>query len=192
LIFPSSRFDRLQHHRVLAAADATAAATAGNILNWAVIGAAPIPPGESRTFTLDATTTHRWFQWATMLGMSNDAFIGSGLGFGDQQIDLFNNGVPLNANFTVSFLNAWDAGTELNTEFAADLVAFGNPLVGPTEGGVIRAPHTGIRGDGAIASSFNWYGQDLARITITPVPEPATLAVIGLGVAALLRRRKKS
>jgi hypothetical protein len=176
----------------VAAADAAAAATAGNILDWEVIGSMPIPPGESRTFTLEATTTFRWFQWASMLGMSNDAFIGSGLGFGDRQIDLFNDNVPLDASFTISFLDVWDAGTELNTEAAADLVAFGNPLVGPAEGGIVRTPHSGIRGDGAIASSFDWYGEDVARITIAPVPEPATLAVVGLGVAALLRRRKKS
>jgi hypothetical protein len=174
-----------------AEADASTAQTAGSILDWQVVPGGVLMPGQTRVFTLEATSTHRWLQWATMLGMSNDAFLGSGLGLGDQQIDLYSNGSPLHADFTVSFLMAWDAGTELNTEQAAHLGAFGNPGVGPAENGVIAAPHSGIRGDADIPGSFNWYGGDLARMTITPVPEPGTLTLLGLGAWALVRRRQR-
>lgn len=174
----------------IAQADAMAGQAAGDILDWLVIAGGPIMPGQSRTVTIEATMSHRWFQYASMLGMSNDAFIGSGLGVGDQQINLFQNGVPNSFDFTLSFLDAWDAGTEVNTELAEHLGAFGNPGVGPTENGVIRAPHDGLRGDGAIPSSFNWYGGDIARIRITPVPEPATIAGLAVGALAMMRRRR--
>lgn len=173
----------------IAQSDAMAGQAAGDILDWLVVPGGPIMPGQSRTVTIDASMTHRWFQYASMLGMSNDAFIGSGLGLGDQQIDLFQNGFANSFDFTLNFLDAWDAGTEVNTELAAHLGAFGNPGIGPDENGVIRAPHDGLRGDGAIPISFNWYGGDIARIRISPVPEPATMAGLALGAAALLRRR---
>lgn len=175
----------------IAQMDAMAGQVAGDILDWLVFPGGPIMPGESRMATIEATLSHRWFQYASMLGMSNDAFIGSGLGVGDQQIDLFQNGVATSFDFTVSFLDAWDAGTEENTELAEHLGAFGNPGVGSAENGVIRAPHDGLRGDGAIPISFNWYGGDIARIRITPVPEPATLAGLTAGALALLRRRRR-
>ena len=42
------------------------------------------------------------------------------------------------------------------------------------------------------ANAFEWYAQvDNAVVSGTAVPEPATMAALGLGVAALLRRRRK-
>ncbi len=174
-----------------AVADATAAQMAGTILDFTVAPGGPIFPGQSRTVILEATMTHRWFQFASMLGMSNDAFIGSGLGLGDQQIDLYQGGRPLTADFTLSFVDVWDAGTEQNTELAAHLGAFGNPGVGPAENGVIRAPHSGLRGDGDLPLGLNWYGHNVARIEITPVPEPASLMALSIGALAMIRKRKK-
>lgn len=42
------------------------------------------------------------------------------------------------------------------------------------------------------ASTWEWYAQvDNVAVSGTAVPEPATMAALGLGVAALLRRRRK-
>jgi hypothetical protein len=148
----------------------------------------PFFPGESRTFIVEASMTHRWLQFASMLGMTNDAFIGSAVGYGDDQIDLFQGGQPLTGSFTLSFLNVWDAGTEVNTELLAHIPP--NVGAGIAENGFIHRPHEGITGRGDIPTAFNWYGQDVALITIAPVPEPATMAVLGLGALALARRRR--
>lgn len=42
-------------------------------------------------------------------------------------------------------------------------------------------------------SAWEWYAQvDDVLVTGNPVPEPATMAVLGLGAAAIMRRRRKS
>src|SRR5687768_3851071 len=122
---------------------ALAAAARANVMSF---GATPGPfmPSESRTFTVNADATHRWFQFASMLGVTNDAFIGSALGVGDGQIDLFQGGQPLTADFTLSFLNVWDAGTEVNTELMAHVPP--NTGAGIPQGGFVTQPHEGITG----------------------------------------------
>ena len=164
-----------------------ASAAGSNVMSFGAT-TGPFLTGQFRTFTIDADLSHRWFQFASMLGMTNDAFIGSAIGVGDNQIDLFQGGQPITATFTQSFLNVWDAGTEVNSELLAHVPP--NMGAGTTEGGVVMQPHEGITGRGDISTSFDWYGGDVARITIAPVPEPATLSALALGVVALLRRRK--
>lgn len=151
----------------------------------------PFMTGEFRQFVVNADATHPWLSFASMLGATNDAFIGSSFGLGDGQINLFQGGNPLNANFTVSFLDVWDAGTEVNTELMAHIPAFGNTMVGPAEGGVITQPHEGITGRGDLPQNLNWYGHDVARITIVPVPEPGSFVVLAVGIAGLLAMRRR-
>ncbi len=56
-----------------------------------------------------------------------------------------------------------------------------------SSGSAITFGFTTNNGDGATID----IGYDNYRVDVTPVPEPATMAVLGLGVASLLRRRKK-
>lgn len=168
-----------------------AATAAGSSVMSSGATTGPFMAGDSRVFTMNADTAHPWFSFASMLGATNDGFIGSALGNGDGQINLFQGGQPLEADFTVSFLDVWDAGTEVNTELMAHIPAFGNHFVGPTEGGVLTQPHEGITGRGDVPLSLDWYGHDVAHITITAVPEPATMFALlaSAGVIAAWRRR---
>lgn len=168
---------------------ALAGAAGANVMSFGATTGGPFMPGESRSFTLTADTAHRWFQFASMLGITNDAFIGSALGVGDGQIDLFQGGTPLTADFTLSFENVWDAGTEVNTELLAHVPP--NTGAGVSQGGVITQPHEGITGRGDIPLSRDWYGGNVARVTIAPVPEPGTLLTLG-GLVLLAFKKKRT
>ena len=171
---------------------ANLALLAGDVAGVAVAfgpGMPPVlPPGTSVTVTLEADPAHPWLSFASMLAISNDAFIG--VATGDGAINLYPDGVPLQADFTLSFLDVWDAGTEMNDELAVNVPALGAAMdAGVDENGVITRPHPGIAGIGDIAAGAEWYGGDIARITI--VPEPATIALLGMGGFLFRRRRSR-
>ena len=163
------------------------AALGTTVSDFAVAGGAPLHNGESATVRLDTTVAHRGLSFASMMGVSNDGFIGRSASNG--AIDLFPGGTPLSAVILIEPDEVWDAGTEVNDELATSVGALGaGPLDGTPEGGVITVPHPGIVGDWDIPASRDWTGGTVARITI--VPEPATLGLLALGGLALLRRRR--
>jgi len=105
---------------------------------------------------------------------------------GDNVLDLFRDGAATPYDFTLSYLDVWDAGSEINTELAADVPGLGGSG-SPDEFGVITIPHLGILGIGDIGDEFDFFGLDIARITV--IPEPATLLLMALGAFALRRGR---
>lgn len=58
----------------------------------------------------------------------------------------------------------------------------GNTLAEPARLGVVTPSHR---------SEFTWANY-FVEVTASPVPEPASMAALGLGVAAVLRRRKRA
>jgi len=76
----------------------------------------------------------------------------------------------------------------------------GSGIVNPANTFLEAVATTGI-GYGTEYRSFTATGETatvgaqatftMARLTVAPVPEPATMAILGLGAAALLRRRRK-
>jgi hypothetical protein len=160
----------------------TLAAGAAGVLDFGV--GAFISPGETTTVTLTADLDHPYLSFAAMLPVTNDAFIG--LAYGDDALDLFRGGALQLYDFTLSYLQVWDAGSEVNTELAVDVPALGG-TGSPDEGGVIFKPHPGILGVGDIGPEFDFFGQNIARITV--VPEPGMLTLLAVAALMLIRRR---
>ena len=153
---------------------------------YGVLGGSPLASGLTYTTTFTADAAHPYFSFASMLGKTNDGFIGEGvsslgLKLGGGDIDL-----------TVLGSRAWDAGTERNTQSAADLAFLGgagNPQEDPANA-FVRVHAGVVDGLGEFAQMPSWtLGSSIARIQVQAVPEPTSLAAMALGGLALLRRR---
>ena len=141
-------------------------------------------PGESFTLDVTADPDHPYLSFAAMLPVTNDAFIGGAAG--DGALDLFRLGTPQFYDFTLAYNDVWDAGSEINTESAADVPALGG-AGSPDEGGVITIPHPGILGVADVGPEFDFYGLDVARVIV--VPEPTTMFLLSMGGLLFARRR---
>ncbi len=117
--------------------------------------AGPIPPGQSATYTIATVSNARRLSLVFMLVNTNDGFAGL-----DRAI------LPVGGE-TTFMLNAYDAGTEVNTELEAHIPGpcCGTPGAGDDEHGVIHA-HPGITGDGDLdPATWGWTGP-VARVTV--------------------------
>lgn len=166
----------------------------------------PIAPGAtvSAVFNLDAGSGHhRYFSYASMIIPSNDAFIANG---NPMAFSVFDGGGTFQpVSFVVNGGMVLDAGTEVNDELPANTAFFGQmtPNTGMIQGGVVGT-HPGFlpAGSGGILDAamfanadFKAQGYEIARITITQVPEPEETAVVAaaaLGAGAWFLRRRRA
>lgn len=151
-----------------------------SVLSVAAPLSVPLPQQESVTVVVQADPSRRFFSFASMLGWTNDGFVGvSGL-----DLSTITGTVTIN-------LFGFDAGSEKNNEANGFLGALGLGNARDLEGGVITN-HLGIRGDVNAPAAWNWLPGAAASLTITPVPEPGTWALMlagGLPLLGLARRR---
>lgn len=175
------------------AAVALAQGAGSAVGTYGVVGDSPLAPGLTRTYSFSTDAAHPYFSFAAMLGKTNDGFIGESAS--SMGLDLFSGGAPQGFSLDVFGTRAWDAGTELNTQDAADLGFLGgagNPQEAPADahirvhGGVV--PGVGDSYDQIPAWQLS---TQLAHITVQSVPEPGTWAALGLGTLALGRRRAR-
>lgn len=151
-----------------------------SVLSVAAPLSAPLPQQESVSVVVQADASHRLLSFASMLGWTNDGFIGV-------------NGLDLSTITGTVTINlfGYDAGSERNNEANGFLGALGLGNARDVEGGVITN-HLGIRGDANAPAAWNWLPGAAASLTITPVPEPGTWALMlagGLPLLGLVRRR---
>ncbi|WP_457355931.1 spondin domain-containing protein [Roseateles sp. P5_D6] len=150
-----------------------------SVLSVAAPLSAPLPQQDSVTVMVNANASHHLLSFASMLGWTNDGFIGvSGL-----DLSTITGTVTIN-------LYGYDAGSEKNNEANGFLGALGLGNARDPEGGLITT-HLGIRGDANAPAAWNWLPGPAASLTISAVPEPTTWALLagGLPLLHLLRKR---
>ena len=117
----------------------------------------------SFTFTVDRSlASSRYFNYASMVLPSNDAFIANGDPLAHEIFDAEGNFVA--EEFTIAGDRVLDAGTEINDEAANSTAFFGQaaPNTGETETGVVTA-HPGFDPEGRILSSPDFAGADFTE-----------------------------
>ncbi|MEM6799548.1 MAG: spondin domain-containing protein, partial [Planctomycetota bacterium] len=178
----------------------------------------PLAPGSvnRQVFTIDTDGSNTYFSYAAMVLQSNDCVVANGNPFAHDLSSLFTNGGSISFNIgQAGTVN--DAGTEaedfntaapplggLNMFFPA--AGFGGDA-GQSMGNegaadpnnlirnVIGDPYAGFaNNNGFDLSLLNFnnlsnYPNGIARITITAVPEPATIGVLAVGMVGLVARR---
>jgi Spondin_N len=118
----------------------------------------PIPPGDARTFEVEARGRFERLSLLTMLVNTNDAFTGL-------------DSLRVHGRGTAVETMAYDAGSERNNELAAFIPGpcCNNPFVRDPEGALIR-PHDGLTGVGDLDPAVYGWPEPAARITITRAP----------------------
>ncbi len=165
-------------------------------------GDAPVfSPGESTTFGLNVgdASVNRYFSFASMIIPSNDLFFANGNPAAYELFDAMGN---FNGPMVIEIYggDVYDAGTEVNDAFGG--AAFSqNGGMSVDERLPIR-DFFGDMGDADYLTSFvgsmtangatigSTFGQRELIATITIVPAPASLGLLGLGGLAAIRRRR--
>lgn len=169
-----------------------ATAAGSSVQAFGALGPGPLMPGLSRSAMIDVNPGADYFSFATMLGMSNDGFLGESVS--SMGLRLFGGNTPLGFSVNVYGARAWDAGTEDNTQNAADIGALGGSGSPTDPLSFIRVHETIVPGRGDSFGQLPDWQTDtrLMTLTVLPVPEPGTMIALGLGAAALLRRMRKA
>lgn len=180
-------------------------------------GPPPIAPGEtvSDVFTIAADGSNRYFSYASMVLPSSDYFIANGSATAHDLSSLY--GAPIGSEITF-FIGQTvnDAGTEVNDfgtgpgnglfpqlnivggQSGPDDGADQNGVIlnvdGIPYGGFLNSPADLDTNPAAALIDFNRadiYPDGLAQVTVRVVPEPSSLALIGIGTLAVIRRRRR-
>ncbi|MBI5708141.1 MAG: spondin domain-containing protein [Armatimonadetes bacterium] len=169
-----------------------AAAAGSSVQAFGTLSGGPLLPGQTRTANISADVSHGYFQFASMLGKTNDGFIGESLS--SMGLNLFEGSTPTGFSVNIYGARAWDAGTEENTQNMADLAALGGSGNTPDSNSAIRVHETIVSGYGDSWQALPDWSNDthLATVTVLPVPEPSSIAALALGAGLILRRKAKA
>lgn len=145
---------------------------------------------------------YRYFSYASMVIPSNDAFIGNG---NPLAYELFDAAGNFNGDLVIDVTGAdiWDSGSEVNNTYGAafsaiDLTGIDAGMIGARENGTVQQ-HPGLANFEGTPTPVGLIGDGLApgldtavaRITISRVPEPGTIAMVSLAGFGLAFRRRR-
>lgn len=160
------------------------------------VGPPPFDPGENIRTRVDVdTSTQRFFNYASMVIPSNDAFFAN-----NDALELFDAGGNFLGNRTIEITAGmiYDAGSEVNdVDGGAAFSAEGGASVDENVGiaFINLAELNGFVGTNTVSgatinNAFN-ANTVVARLTISAVPEPGSVALFGLvGLVGLIRRKR--
>lgn len=170
---------------------AIATAAGSDVFAFGTLAGGPLMPGNMQTGMFTTDLGHGFFSFAAMLGQTNDGFIGES--YSTSGLSLFSLGQPQGFSMLITGLRAWDAGTELNSQNSADLGFLGGSGNPADSNQDIRIHDSIVPGVGNSWQQMpDWdLSTPLVRVTLTPVPEPATMVALGLAAVAVLRKKRK-
>lgn len=154
-----------------------------------------IDPGNTAAteITIINPANYRYFSFASMIIPSNDSFIGNG---DPTAFELFDAGGNFNGPLTIDITaaNIYDSGTELNDGLGAAFSANGGTATDTTDN-VTQGPDlSNFVGTGTAAGTTIGAvpgSAPFARISVSIVPEPTSIALAGLGVLGLCGMRRR-
>ena len=161
----------------------------------------PFIPGETGSMMVDVgnAAVNRYFSFGAMLVPSNDFFLGNDNPMGYEIFDAAGNFLgPIEIRIYSD--DAWDAGTEVNDLMnGAAFIVGQDPTMGAMENGVVT-PLFNVAGVDSYLSAIVGMQTPIGTLTdglsrgelvatIQIVPEPGSLMLLVLGLAAALRRR---
>lgn len=162
-------------------------------------GAPVIEAGETGTafITPINPANYQYFSFASMVIPTNDNFIGNDDPFAYQVFDAGGNINDPSGTFTIQVLASeiWDAGTELNNGLGAPFSTAGGVATETTDPIALEsnnlADFVGITTPSGVTIT-NLYdpGAVVATITISRIPEPATLSLLALAPLGMIGRRR--
>jgi hypothetical protein len=153
----------------------------------------PFLPGQSNSAVISVDNlNNRFFTFATMVVPSNDHFLGNA---NPQMFEVFDAGGNLILNqFTENANRIWDAGSETENPLNAAFLTVGTNANRENENGVVTfnftdlAAFNGLETAAGYTFNSNLLASDtpVLRVSFAVVPEPATLALVGLGIVGAL------